>query len=64
MTMKKIYFAPKTEIVEVETQSLLNIVSNGDNTLNGGGSQGYLGGGDEVLSRRGYDDFWDDEEEY
>ena len=58
--MKKIYMQPTTEVVRIETQSLLNIVSNGDGTLSGG-NQGDLGDGDEVLSRGGFFDDSDDE---
>lgn len=59
--MKKIYMQPTTEVVRIETQSLLNIVSNGDGTLSGGGNQGDLGGEDEVLSRGSFFDDSDDE---
>jgi len=58
--MKKIYMQPTTEVVRIETQSLLNIVSNGDGTLSGG-NQGDLGSEDEVLSRGGFFDDSDDE---
>lgn len=51
---------PTTEVVRIETQSLLNIVSNGDGTLSGG-NQGDLGSEDEVLSRGGFFDDSDDE---
>lgn len=52
---------PTTEVVRIETQSLLNIVSNGDGTLSGDGNQGDLRDGDEVLSRGSFFDDSDDE---
>ena len=43
---------PTANVVEIKTEGLMQIVSNGDNTLNGGGSQGNLDNEhDEVLSR-------------
>jgi len=60
--MKKIYFAPKTEIVKVQTESLLNVVSGGSGEVNSvSGGEEYTGEGSEVLSRRGT--IWGDEEE-
>jgi hypothetical protein len=61
--MKKIYIAPNTEIVNVKIENLLAIVSGGGETLTEtlGETTTSTGGN---LSRRGYDDFWDDEEEY
>ena len=60
--MKKIYFAPETTIVIVETQQIL---AGSPLSLTSGGGTGQLqnetpDGG--VLSRRS-NDFWDDEEE-
>ena len=49
--MKKTYMQPTANVVAIKTEGLMQIVSNGDSTLNGGGSQGDLGGGDEVLCR-------------
>ena len=50
--MKKTYMQPTANVVEIKTEGLMQIVSNGDNTLNGGGSQGNLDNEhDEVLSR-------------
>lgn len=58
--MKKTYMQPGIEDLSYEVESLMNIVSNGDGTLNGGGSQGSLGDS-EVLSRRS-SSVWDDDD--
>lgn len=58
--MKKTYMQPRIEDLSYEVESLMNIVSNGDGTLNGGGSQGNLGDS-EVLSRRS-SSVWDDDD--
>ena len=60
--MKKIYFAPETDVIILQSQPLLNIVSNGDGTMDGGGNQGDLTDDDEVLSRRKSNSVWDDED--
>ena len=57
--MKKNYIKPRTTTVTVMSQSLLNITSNPDGTLNAGGNKGPYTGGQ--LSRRGGSD-WEDEE--
>ena len=60
--MKKTYLKPIVNGVEMEIESLLNIVSNGDGTQNAGGDQGDLTGDDEILSRDNWSDAdWDDE---
>ena len=60
--MKKTYLKPIVNGVEMEIESLLNIVSNGDGTQNAGGDQGALEAGDEILSRDNWSDAdWDDE---
>ena len=58
--MKKTYMQPGIEDLSYEVESLMNIVSNGDGTFNGGGSQGSLGNS-EVLSRRS-SSVWDDDD--
>ena len=60
--MKKTYLKPTVNGVEMEIESLLNIVSNGDGTQNASGDQGDLTDGDEILSRDNWSDAdWDDE---
>lgn len=60
--MKKIYFAPDTNIVKLQSNPLLNVVSDGygnvDHVTSGGD---YEGDAEGVLSRRG--SLWDDEED-
>ena len=60
--MKKIYFAPKTEIVKVKTDNLLNVVSGGSGDVTSVTESGdeFSGDSGDVLSRRG--SIWDDEE--
>lgn len=57
--MKKNYIKPCTTTITIMSQSLLNITSNPDGTLNAGGNKAAYTGGQ--LSRRGGSD-WDDEE--
>ena len=57
--MKKTYFAPETEIVNVQVESLMAVSGEGNNldvTVAGDYEEGI-----EVLSRRG--SLWDDDEE-
>ena len=60
--MKKIYIAPNTDIVKVQTENLLVVVSGGGDVNGVSGGSDYVGAGSGVLSR-GSNDFWDDEEE-
>lgn len=56
-TMKKIYIIPTVNIVKVKPVCMLSDSIAKGNEFNSAN-------GDVVLSRRGRDDFWDDEEDY
>jgi len=58
--MKKIYFAPKTDIMTVKFHPLMEASLNGSGEVESISESGDYGGG-TVLSRRGRN-IWDDEE--
>lgn len=61
--MKKIYLQPETMVINVNLESAMLFGSNTGDGLNGGGNNGDFNSGSQTMgSRRGYDD-WDDEDE-